>query len=228
MAVPPDIAPSPDDAALRGRPKDEHKRAALIEAAQKLFLEKGFDGASIDRIAAEAGVAKVTVYSHFGGKDQLFADAVRAKCDSFMSDAALEAITGPTVDARLQKLGRLFLDLILDSQSTDMHRLVTADGPRHPAIAQSFLENAILATCLKVKIALEREVAVGALEIDDTMSASGHFLALMKGLPQMKAMMGLSAGTPEELDAHVASAAGVFARAYAPRLNHGTRSPDQA
>ena len=232
MAQPPDTPPfdSPplDEAAGRGRPKDEQKRAALLAAAQRLFLEHGFDGASIDKIAAEAGVAKVTVYSHFGGKDQLFAEAVRARCDSFMSDDAVEALRGGGVEDRLLRLGQLFLGLILDPDSTDVHRLVIGEGPRHPEIAQAFLENAVLSTCVMVNALLEREVRAGTLEVEDTMAASGHFLALVKGLPQMKAMMGLSPGSPEELDAHVRSAVGAFARAYAPRLSHGTRSPDRA
>lgn len=227
MTPPPDIA-SAEDAAIRGRPKDEQKRAALIAAAQRLFLEHGFGGASIDRIASEAGVAKVTVYSHFGGKDQLFAEAVRAKCDSFMSDDAVDALCGGGVEDRLLRLGQLFLGLILDPDSTHVHRLVIGEGPSHPEIAQAFLQNAVLTTCAKVNTLLEREVRAGTLEIEDTMAASGHFLALVKGLPQMMAMMGLPPGSPEELDAHVRSAVGVFARAYAPGASHGTRSQDRA
>ena len=58
-----------------GRPKDLGKRAAILDAAKRLFLVQGFTGVSMDQIAAEAGVSKLTVYSHFGDKESLFADA---------------------------------------------------------------------------------------------------------------------------------------------------------
>ena len=71
----PDIKPSP------GRPKDMEKRAAVLEAAKNLFVSRGFEGTSMDAVAAEAGVSKLTVYSHFGDKDTLFKAAVQSKCE---------------------------------------------------------------------------------------------------------------------------------------------------
>src|SRR5690606_35877710 len=65
-----------------GRPKDPGKRAAILEAAKAMFTRLGFDGASMDQIAAEAGVSKLTVYSHFGDKESLFAAAVQSHCDT--------------------------------------------------------------------------------------------------------------------------------------------------
>ncbi|WP_330970248.1 TetR/AcrR family transcriptional regulator, partial [Lysobacter sp. A3-1-A15] len=58
-----------------GRPKDLAKRAAILDAAKSMFTQYGFGGASMDQIAAEAGVSKLTVYSHFGDKETLFAAA---------------------------------------------------------------------------------------------------------------------------------------------------------
>ncbi|MBX9764445.1 MAG: TetR/AcrR family transcriptional regulator, partial [Pseudomonadaceae bacterium] len=64
-----------------GRPKDLVKRKAILEAAKSLFLSRGYDGSSMDVIAAEAGVSKLTVYSHFTDKETLFAEAVKSKCE---------------------------------------------------------------------------------------------------------------------------------------------------
>ena len=52
-----------------GRPKDPAKRLAILEAAKRLFMQNGYDGSSMDAIAAEAGVSKLTVYSHFTDKE---------------------------------------------------------------------------------------------------------------------------------------------------------------
>ena len=48
-----------------GRPKDQAKRLAILEAAKTLFMRNGYEGSSMDAIAAEAGVSKLTVYNHF-------------------------------------------------------------------------------------------------------------------------------------------------------------------
>ena len=60
-----------------GRPKDSQKRLAILEAAIGLFLKRDFMDVTMDAVAAEANVSKLTVYSHFGDKEVLFAEAVR-------------------------------------------------------------------------------------------------------------------------------------------------------
>ena len=70
--------PAPARTAGPGRPKDLAKRAAILEAAKQLFLEQGYQGVSMDQIAATAGVSKLTVYSHFGDKETLFAATITA------------------------------------------------------------------------------------------------------------------------------------------------------
>ena len=66
-------ATAPAKPAGPGRPKDPGKRAAILDAAKRMFVSHGFERVSMDQIAAEAGVSKLTVYSHFGDKDRLFA-----------------------------------------------------------------------------------------------------------------------------------------------------------
>src|SRR5690606_22208157 len=71
MSSPPSSKAAARPAASPGRPKDLAKRAAILQAAERMFLQHGFEGVSMDQIAAAAGVSKLTVYSHFGDKDAL-------------------------------------------------------------------------------------------------------------------------------------------------------------
>jgi AcrR family transcriptional regulator len=64
-----------------GRPKDLEKRAAILDAAKRLFPTSGFEGTSMDAIAADAGVSKLAVYSHFRDKETLFIAAIRVRCE---------------------------------------------------------------------------------------------------------------------------------------------------
>lgn len=65
-----------------GRPKDLAKRQAILDAAKILFLSHGYANTSMDAVASEAGVSKLTVYSHFNDKETLFSAAVVANARS--------------------------------------------------------------------------------------------------------------------------------------------------
>src|SRR3546814_19026960 len=83
-------AATPARPASPGRPKDLAKGAAILDAAKRMFTEHGFDRTSMDQIASGAGVSKLTVYSHFGAKEPLFAAAVKSHCDTRLPDALFE------------------------------------------------------------------------------------------------------------------------------------------
>ena len=77
-----------------GRPKDMEKRAAILEAAKGLFVRNAFAGTSMDAVAAEAGVSKLTVYSHFGDKETLFGAAVTECCAQMLPHRLFEPEAG--------------------------------------------------------------------------------------------------------------------------------------
>jgi len=76
-------------------PRAEAKRQAIVEAARGLFLREGFD-VSVDHIAAEAGVSKVTVYNHFGTKADLFVCVIKDSLDAPVGSAVSERLDGLT------------------------------------------------------------------------------------------------------------------------------------
>ena len=68
-----------------GRPKDLEKRKHIVEAAKMLFLKLGYHGSSMNQIAKEAGVTKLTVYNHFQDKETLFTCAIEETCEESIS-----------------------------------------------------------------------------------------------------------------------------------------------
>ena len=81
-----------------GRPKDLAKRRAILDAAKILFLSKGYANTSMDAVATEAGVSKLTVYSHFNDKETLFSSAVVAKCEEQLPPLVFELPDGVAVE----------------------------------------------------------------------------------------------------------------------------------
>ena len=111
-------------AASPGRPKDPGKHVAILDAAKRLFVAQGFDGVSMDQIAAEAGVSKLTVYSHFGDKESLFSEAVRAHCEQGMPASLFVAEPEKPLRERLTDIGRAFFAMIMTPEAIAGHRIL--------------------------------------------------------------------------------------------------------
>ena len=73
------------------------KRRAILDAAAEVFAASGYERASIDAIAARAGVSKPTVYSHFGGKEQLFRESIALSAEIVNAESlkAIRELAGP-------------------------------------------------------------------------------------------------------------------------------------
>ncbi|WP_027803710.1 TetR/AcrR family transcriptional regulator, partial [Paraburkholderia dilworthii] len=67
-----------------GRPKDAAKHTSIVEAATRLFSGQRYDTVTMEAVAAEAGVSKMTVYSHFSDKEALFEAVVSDVSDRML------------------------------------------------------------------------------------------------------------------------------------------------
>lgn len=104
------------------------RRQQLIEIGRALFAEKGFEGTSVEEIAAKAGVSKPVIYEHFGGKEGLYAVVVDREIQALLGQitAALTAHEG-NARALLEAAALALLDYI--ETSTDGFRILVRDSP---------------------------------------------------------------------------------------------------
>jgi AcrR family transcriptional regulator len=109
----------------------KQRREQLLDVGRSLFAERGFDGTSIEEIAARASVSKPVVYEHFGGKEGLYAVVVDREMEQLLHriTTALGAATHPRVV--LERAAMALLDYI--EASTDGFRILVRDSP----VAQS-------------------------------------------------------------------------------------------
>ena len=219
MAKP--TAPTKPEAAKTagpGRPKDLGKRAAILAAAKRLFVQQGFEGVSMDQIAGEAGVSKLTVYSHFGDKEGLFAEAVRAHCEDNMPTALFEPEPDVPLRERLSDIGRAFFAMIMTPEAIAVHRILCTPQLASSELSTMFFEAGPQRVQRSFSALLERRIAAGELDIEDPVRAAGHFFTLLKGEPHAQAVFGYCcSGSPDTPDAHIASVVDMFLRAYAVR-----------
>jgi TetR/AcrR family transcriptional repressor of mexJK operon len=201
-----------------GRPKDLEKRAAILAAAKRLFPLSGFEGTSMDAIAAEAGVSKLTVYSHFTDKETLFVAAIRARCTDQVPDALFEVDANDPVRGQLEAIARAFLSLITSPEAISLHRLLTASGSTSPKLAQLFWEAGPLRMRQSFEEFLAKEVEAGQLDIPDVPRAAAQFFALLKGELHARLLCGCTQSTSvKDVDDHVAATVDFFLRAFSPR-----------
>ena len=207
-------------AASPGRPKDMNKRAAILHAAEALFVEHGYEGTSMDQIAADAGVSKLTVYSHFGDKDALFAEAVRGYCEKQLPTSAFDPDPAVPLRERLLTVGRAYFAMVSAPQAISGHRLLCSAQMVEKRLARLFWESGPQRVQEKFTALLERRIGVGDLAIDDVPRAAAQFFALLRGELHQRMVFGVcedGEASREDREVHIAAAVDMFLRAYGTR-----------
>jgi len=128
-------------AAVRsGRPPKElagEVDGRILDAARKIFVERGFEGASIDEIAEAARAGKPTIYARFGDKRALFAAVVTRDVVSRITQFKGKGPTGATIEERLARLATVTVQWTLDPERLGLMRLAVAEARRFPDLAST-------------------------------------------------------------------------------------------
>ena len=165
------------------RSVSSRKRAAILDSARATFLRKGFTDANLDDIAALASVSKVTIYSHFGSKDELF----RRVIESIVTQ---RSAAGPPLDATIpgHELPDALQAIAADSVTTVRHpdvvgirRVLIAEQPRHPALAAKWRRSTVLATIVELADYFRDLQARRLLIVADPETLATHFLWMLIG-----------------------------------------------
>lgn len=198
-----------------GRPKDLAKRKAILEAAKTLFLSNGYDGSSMDAIAAEAGVSKLTVYSHFTDKEKLFAEAVKSKCEEQLPELLFELDDRVPIAQTLLNIGRGFNLLINSRESVELHRVMVSLAAQDSTLSRMFYEAGPQRVLHGMEELLRSADQSGKLRVPDPLSAADQFFCLIKGGANFRLLIGCGEALQgAEAEAHVRDAVDVFLRAF--------------
>ncbi|MGY4423199.1 AcrR family transcriptional regulator [Bradyrhizobium sp. JR6.1] len=139
-----------------GRPPKElagEVDARILDAAREVFLERGFEGASIDEIAEAARSGKRTIYARFRDKRALFTEVVTRDILSRIAEFKADAPLGATVEERLTSVASTLLHWGLDADRIGLMRLAIAEARRFPDLAATVNRRArALATELGVHL----------------------------------------------------------------------------
>jgi len=201
-----------------GRPKDMEKRAAILEAAKALFIRNAFAGTSMDAVAAEAGVSKLTVYSHFGDKDNLFREVIRARIQDLMPEDTYQYVAEEDIRVTLERIALHHVRLDCDVQNVGTFRAILSDCRQgNPRYGKLLWEEGPDRTNGLMKRLLQQAVDDGKLDIPNPARAAGQFIALIKGELMLRRMFGCDEcahAYAAELEQTARDGVDMFLRAY--------------
>jgi TetR/AcrR family transcriptional regulator, mexJK operon transcriptional repressor len=195
------------------------KRQAILDSARQLFLANGYQGTSMDEIAALAEVSKQTVYKNFADKRRLFADIIlgaASRADEFVQAIPRVLADAPDVETGLRTLARRYLATVMQPGLLQLRRLVVSEAGRFPDLARDYYELAPEHVMATLAAQFGDLSDTGMLAIDDPVAAASNYAFLVLGLPLDRAMfLGDEHGlTPAEMNQHADTAVGVFLSAY--------------
>ncbi|GLZ87097.1 transcriptional regulator [Metapseudomonas resinovorans] len=171
----------------------------------------------MDAIAAEAGVSKLTVYSHFTDKETLFSAAVKAKCEEQLPELLFELPADASIQHVLLNIGRSFHRLINSRESLELHRVMVAMANQDQKLSRMFYEAGPLQILQEMTGLLDHANQAGKLRIDHPQNAAEHFFCLIKGGHNFRMLIGCAAALEgDEAEEHVQEVVELFIRAYAP------------
>lgn len=201
----------------RGRPVDARKQAAILRGARRMFAAHGFSGTSVDALAATSGVARATIYLHFGSKRRLFETVLESLLDQLPTPAQL--VGGGAGQSLAGRLGTIAADaytLATSPLMRDLQRMLALPMAGAGRTGGEFWRQSLAPYQQALAALLRSEEAAGGLDIADADVASSHFFNLVAGEPFIRMLLGDTPLPPARARADVEAAVAAFLRAYAP------------
>ena len=204
-------APKPQ----RGRPRDPERSRRILETAQRHFNEHGLERASVDAIAADAGVSKTTVYNNFGSKDRLFQAVVRDRTATVVAGfAGAGALDPDQPEKALLAIGARFLALARGDDALGAMRAVYGVAGAQPEVCRAFYKEGPERVNGELAAYLRRADSAGTLNVRNPLQAADLFLSMFLGSGHIRGLLKLEMPDSRENRSLLREAVRVFMAAY--------------
>jgi AcrR family transcriptional regulator len=137
------------------RSRGEVRNGKLQKVAADLFLKRGYEGVTLDKIVELAGGSKSTIYSEFGGKCGLFISSVENLCREANEPLTKIDYTGLNLEESLKKLSFHILKLITAKRSVELHRLAIGEAVNCPEVGEAWYTHGPARTASFIRSVLE-------------------------------------------------------------------------
>lgn len=199
----------------RGRPRDPERIRRILMAAREHFYAHGFERANIDAIAADAGVSKMTVYSHFASKEGLFEAVVGDRTEGVVAaPSGMPALDPHHPESALKAIGTHFIALMRDETVLGQFRTMYGAAGKQPEACAAFFRQGADRLIGELATYLRAAHAAGSLQVRQPRMAADLFLAMFLGESHILGMLKLAPTEARSDNALLQEAVRVFMAAY--------------
>ncbi|MBW4330303.1 TetR/AcrR family transcriptional regulator [Stakelama sp. CBK3Z-3] len=193
-----------------GRPPDPAKDQAIMKAARDLFLERGFSGTTIEEIAANASVSKVTVYKRFCDKETLFEKCVRKEIGRMAEAFDVGDGSSEGLEQRLNAFGLKLTKFLTRPNHVALDRVMGQEFAQVPSLGKRMFEAGPGQSRARLAAVLQEACDDGILTCDDPLRAAEDLLVLWRGFIEVELKFAVRPAIDEE--------------SVRERVEHGTRT----
>jgi AcrR family transcriptional regulator len=186
----------------RGRKFDQ-----VLDGARGVFMRDGFEGASVDDIAREAGVSKATLYAYFPDKRVLFVEVAKAECLRQADEAEAQVNPDMRPEEALAVAARKLTEFFSSPVFLRIFRVIVAEAERFPELGREFFESGPAQGRARLACYIAHWAARGELDCDDPALAADQFAELCKADLFGRSLFGVNLPISEADRARVAQGA---------------------
>ena len=206
MTAPLKLAQIPDE--------ESSKRRQILDGARRVFMDLGFDGASMGEIAKAAGVSKGTLYVYFSDKNALF-EAIVEEVGSIHTASTLDLDPNEDLVVTLDRFGMAYMTMLCQPQGGSAIRTVMAIAERKPEIGRRYYGFIVSGWISKLASYLKAQAADGKVAIEDYELAATQFMLSCQATLFLPFVFQAHPAPPRErIAAVVQSAIRMFCAAY--------------
>ncbi len=189
------------------------KEARILEAAQQVFASAGYSGATMDAVAAAAGLTKPTLYQYFASKEALFAAMMSARRDDML--LAFEGAEAASMVAQLHAFAWAYADTVMRPDLLSLARLIIGEAQRFPEVGQTYQTSGPDRVLAGMMAYLTAQRDAGRLAFEDAELAAQDLWGLILSAPRTRALYQPN-DPPDraEVARYVENGLRVFLRAY--------------
>lgn len=160
------------------------RRHAFLAAAREVFLEQGYEEASVNDVVRRAGGSLATLYAQFGNKEGLFLAVSQDQLERFVHSVTPERVDHLKLEDGLQAIGERYIRALLERDNLAFFRIIIGEGRKHPQLLQRYVASG----ADKVRDIVAGYLKSHAPQIEAREAAAAYFLDLMRGRRQYRAL----------------------------------------
>lgn len=193
----------------------EKRRRAMLDAAEALFLENGYESTTLNDIVARSGGSLATLYDLFGGKPGLLTAMVNERCARIAEFINATQLGNRKPADALRAIARHLLDQLNDEAGIALFRVVISEMPRLPELGHRFYEAGPATASRLMARYLDDQAQAGTLEMDDPQEAAMLFIHMVIGDHHMRLLCGVPVRHDDSRLRHIDRAVEAFMSLHA-------------